>query len=160
MDALDIKSLALESNMQPTEALQAMFQYITVTAPLLPPHLRTEPHLFDFYKGAVIAHKWAHSAIEKIVPGNTSLVELHRNLVNGLSLESSTRKKTGKQPIQFHDSFAPQPFQPSNAPIPTNCGGPIARYGNPSPYVQPRSKPRFGPRHNSGQRNSHKMTLL
>jgi hypothetical protein len=62
---LDIKSFASERNLQPTEALQAMFQYISVTAPLLPPHLRAEPHLVDFYKGAVITHKCDHSAIEK-----------------------------------------------------------------------------------------------
>jgi hypothetical protein len=65
MDALNITSLAVERNLQPPEALQALFQYITVTAPLLPPHLRAEPHLVDFYKNAVIAHRWAHSAIEK-----------------------------------------------------------------------------------------------
>jgi hypothetical protein len=152
MDALNITSFALERNLQPPEALQALFQYITVTAPLLPPHLRAEPHLVDFYKNAVITHRWAHSAIEKIAPGSTTLVDLHRNVVSGLSVENTTRKKTGQQPISFHDSFAPQPFQPSNAPIPTNYGGPIARYGNPPPYVQPRSKSRFGPR-NSGQRN-------
>jgi hypothetical protein len=101
MDALDIKSFALERNLQPTEALQAIFQYITVSAPLFPPHLRAEPHLVDFYKGADKSHKWAHSAIEKIVPGNTSLIELHRNVVNGLSLENSTRKTTGSNLYHF-----------------------------------------------------------
>jgi hypothetical protein len=93
--------MLLERNLEPTEALQAMFKYITVTAPLLPPHLRAEPHLVDFYKGAVITYKWAHSAIEKIVPGNTSLVELHRNVVNGLSLENSTRKRPGSNLYHF-----------------------------------------------------------
>jgi hypothetical protein len=84
MGALNITSFALERYLQPPEALQALFQYITVTAPLLPPHLRAEPHLVDFYKNAVITHRWAHSAIEKIAPGSTTLVDLHRDVVSGL----------------------------------------------------------------------------
>jgi hypothetical protein len=83
MDALNITSFALERNLQRPEALQTLFQYITVTAPLLAPHLRAEPHLVDCFKIAVITHRWAHSAIEKIVPGSTSLVDLHRNVVSG-----------------------------------------------------------------------------
>jgi hypothetical protein len=53
MDALDINSFALERKFQPTEALQATFQYITVTAPLLPPHLCAEPHLVDIFTKAL-----------------------------------------------------------------------------------------------------------
>jgi hypothetical protein len=36
MDVSHIKSFALERNLHPTEALQAKFQYITVTVPFLP----------------------------------------------------------------------------------------------------------------------------
>jgi hypothetical protein len=42
--------------------------------------------LDNFERGvlnAVITHRWAHSAIEKIAPGSTTLVDLHRNVVSG-----------------------------------------------------------------------------
>jgi hypothetical protein len=93
MDALNITPFALERNLQPPETLQALFQHITATAPLLSPPFRAEPHLVDFYENYVITHRWAHSAIEKIAPGSTTLVDLHRNVVSGLSVEKHHSQK-------------------------------------------------------------------